>query len=122
MGLARKCADCPAEVAAVCRHAFGAFWGGKSGGGEGCCHPMDGVAEAWRRAGWTPDAPRTRETAVVSVPFAGGVIALACPSDAPTGVPGAPGAVPPKMPRRPSRPKVSASIRRQAELFFGRGA
>lgn len=120
MGFARKCADCPAEVVEVCRRAFGRWWNGKSGGGEGCCHPIDGVLEAWRRAGWRPDATEARETAPVSVPFAGWVIALDCPANAPTGVSRAAGAASPRMPRRPSRPKVSASILKGADLFFGR--
>ena len=120
MGFARRCAECPADVAEVCRRAFGRWWEGKSAGGQGCNHPTDGVLEAWRRAGWRPDAPEARETASVSVPFAGGVIALACPSNAPAGVSRAAGAVPPRMPRRPSRPKVSAPILKGADLFFGR--
>lgn len=113
---------------AVCRHAFGTFWGDKSGGGMGCRHPVDGVADAWYAGGWAPDAPGRAKTASVRVPVAGGVVVLACPPDAPTGVPGA---VPPRMPRRPpapraprrpTRPKVSDAVARQAELFFGRGA
>lgn len=51
----RKCEACPAEVMAVCRHAFGRLWDAKSGSGEGCDHPLDDVAEAWRKAGWAPD-------------------------------------------------------------------
>ena len=71
----RRCGECPAEVQAVCRHVFGKFWGEKSSNGEGCDHPLDGVAEAWREAGWTlqdgktnpitlpyPRAPRRRST------------------------------------------------------------
>lgn len=128
----RKCAECPADVQAVCRHAFGKFWGDKSHGGEGCGHPLDGVAEAWRRSGWTPDAPQPRQNAPVSVPLKGAVITLAVRANAPQG---RPGAIPPKMPRRPmrptasktqltapTRPKVSAALVRQAELFFGRRA
>ncbi len=53
MAIERLCADCAEDVKAVCRHAFGRFWDGKSGGGEGCAHPMDGVVAAWRKAGWT---------------------------------------------------------------------
>lgn len=121
MMFARKCVDCPAEVAAVCRHAFGGWWKGKSAFGQGCNHPMDDVAEAWYGAGWTPDAPQPRENAPRSVSLAGGVITLSYPSNASTGVSRASGAIPQGMPRRPSRPRVSASIRRQAELFFGGG-
>ena len=50
----RKCAECPAEVQAVCRHAFGKFWDEKSGGGEGCDYPLDSVAESWYAKGWRP--------------------------------------------------------------------
>ena len=132
--MARRCEACPECVAVVCRHAFGIFWGDKSRDGEGCEHPLDGVAEVWRRAGWTPNAPQPRQKAPVSVPFRGRVIALAVRADAPSWLSGAAGAIPPKMPRRPvrptasrtppkapARPKVSAEIVRQAELFFGRG-
>lgn len=52
---ARRCRDCPKRTKAVCRHAFGVFWCIKSGDGEGCDHPLDGVAEAWGKSGWTPD-------------------------------------------------------------------
>ena len=100
----RKCAECPEWTKTVCRHAFGKFWNDKSTNGEGCDFPLDDVAEAWRAEGWTP------------------------------GTAGVPITLPiPKMPRRPkrptvskiqlgmpTRPKVSAAIRRQAELFFGR--
>ena len=92
---------------AVCRHAFGKFWDVKSQSGEGCDHPLDDVAAAWRKAGWTPDKGATK------------TITLPLPSR-------------PKMPRRPvrptvkkiqspvpARPKVSAEIMRQADLFFG---
>lgn len=106
--MARKCAECPADTAAACRHAFGANWGDKSRNGEGCDHPLDGVAEAWREAGWTPDKGATK------------IITLPIPSR-------------PMMPRRPvrptvkkiqspapARPKVSAEIMRHADIFFGR--
>ena len=86
----RKCEVCPAEVVAVCRHAFGKFWNMKSRNGEGCDYPLDGVAEAWREAGWKG------ETVPFQLPKA------------------------PELPRRPVRPKVSANILRQAEVFFGR--
>lgn len=47
---ARRCSDCPKRTKAVCRHAFGVFWCIKSCDGEGCAHPLDGVAEAWSKA------------------------------------------------------------------------
>ena len=50
----RRCEKCPPEVRAVCRHVFGKFWDVRSRNGEGCDHPLDDVAEAWRRAGWKP--------------------------------------------------------------------
>lgn len=104
----RKCEACPAEVMAVCRHAFGKYWGDKSTNGEGCDFPLDDVAEAWYARGWKPGT--------------GATISLTLPlKDVP------------KMqtrPRRPTaskiqsgmptRPKVSAALMRQAELFFGR--
>ena len=88
--MARKCADCPAETVKVCRHTFGVNWGDKSRNGEGCDHPLDDVAEAWKAAGWKG------ETVPFQLPKA------------------------PELPRRPVRPKVSANILRQAEIFFGR--
>lgn len=104
----RKCGECPAEVQAVCKHAFGKFWGDKSMGGEGCDNPLDAVAEAWYARGWKPGT--------------GATMSLTLPLD------GAP-----KMPTRPRRPtaskiqsgmptgpRVSAAIMRQADLFFGR--
>lgn len=117
--MTRRCGECPAWTSTVCRQAFGPFWAGKSGGGEGCEHPLDGVAEAWRKAGWNPDARRAAKTAPVSVPARGGIITLAVPSDAPQLPLRAPGAIVPRMPRRPQRPKVSDAIARQAEMFFG---
>ena len=87
----RKCEACPTWTQIVCRHAFGKFWDVRSKGGEGCDHPLDAVAEAWRKAGWKPEA-KARETQLKM----------------------------PTMPRRPTRPKVSAEIMRQADLFFGR--
>ena len=129
----RKCAECPTEVQAVCRHAFGKFWDDKSHGGEGCDYPLDGVAEAWRKAGWTPDAPESAKTAIVRVPCGGGVVVLSRPPERVYAPPRASGAIPPTMPRRPvrptaskiqsgmpTRPKVSAALMRQANLFFGR--
>ena len=92
----RKCGECPAEVQAVCRHVFGKYWDGKSDGGKGCDHPLDGVAAAWRKAGWTPDKGATK---TITLPL-------------------------PAAPRRPAtlkmpiRPKVSARIAKQAEMFF----
>ncbi len=104
----RRCEKCPPWTQTVCRHAFGKYWNDKSDGGKGCTQPLDGVAEAWRKAGWTPDKGATK------------TITLPLPSR-------------PKMPRRPvrptvkkiqspvpARPKVSAEIMRQADLFFGR--
>ena len=103
----RKCADCPPWTQTVCRHAFGKFWDVKSRNGEGCDHPLDGVAEAWREAGWKPGT--------------GATISLTLPlKDVPKM---------PTRPRRPTaskiqsgmptRPKVSAEIMHQADLFFG---
>ena len=104
----RKCKECPAEVQAVCRHAFGKFRGVKSHGGEGCDYPLDGVAKAWYAKGWKPG---TGATAKLTLPL----------EDAPNM---------PTRPRRPTaskiqsgmptRPRVSAAIARQADLFFGR--
>lgn len=104
----RKCEACPAEVMAVCRHAFGKYWGDKSTNGEGCDFPLDDVAEAWYARGWKPGT--------------GATISLTLPlKDVPKM---------PTRPRRPTaskiqsgmptRPKVSAALMRQAELFFGR--
>ena len=105
MQYVQKCEICAAIH--HCKAAFGKFWPEKSNGGEGCDHPLDGVADAWREAGWTPDKGTTK------------TITLPLPSR-------------PKMPRRPvrptvkkiqspapARPKVSAEIMRQADLFFG---
>ena len=55
MAVKRRCADCPPWTQTVCRHAFAAFWNAKSGNGEGCDYPLDDVADAWRKAGWTPE-------------------------------------------------------------------
>ena len=63
----RKCKDCPKETQAVCRHAFGVYWCIKSADGKGCNHPVDGVAAAWKKAGWTPDG-KVLETITLSVP------------------------------------------------------
>ena len=106
--MTRKCAECPTWTQIVCRHAFGKFWNDKSRNGEGCDHPLDDAAEAWRKAGWTPEKGVTK------------TITLPLPSRS-------------MMPRRPvrptvkkiqsnmpARPKVSAEIMRQADLFFGR--
>ncbi len=104
----RRCEECPADVQAVCRHAFGEQWNEKSLNGEGCDHPLDGVAEAWRKAGWTPDNGAIK------------TITLPIPSR-PT-MPRRPvrPAVKKIQPNMPARPKVSAEIMRQADLFFGR--
>lgn len=66
---ARRCSDCPKRTKAVCRHAFGVFWCIKSCDGEGCDHPLDGVAEAWGKTGWTPGTEMSapQETPVVDV-------------------------------------------------------
>ena len=50
----RRCKVCPKETQAVCRHVWGVYWSVKSDDGKGCDAPMDGVVEAWRKAGWTP--------------------------------------------------------------------
>lgn len=95
----RKCADCPGLTQAVCCHAFGKFWNDKSRNGEGCEYPMDGVAESWKARDWMPEREITKAIAL-SLADASTVSLTQL-----------------KMPRRP---KVSADIRRQAELFFGR--
>lgn len=105
----RKCAECPEWTQTVCRHAFGKFRNDKSSNGEGCEHPLDDVAEAWSKAGWTPEKGTTK---AITLPLPGPL---------------------PKMPRRqrrptaskiqsgmPTGPKVSAALLRQADLFFGR--
>ena len=97
----RRCEKCPADVQAVCRHAFGERWNGKSGGGKGCDHPLDDVAEAWRKVGWTPDKGATK------------AITLPLPS-----APRRPATVSKTQLKMPVRPKVSAKITKQAELFF----
>ena len=99
----RKCADCPTWTQIVCRHAFGKFWDVKSRNGEGCDHPLDGVAEAWRKAGWTPDKGATK------------AITLPLPS-----APRRPTTVSKTQLKMPTRPKVSAALMRQADLFFGK--
>ena len=80
--MTRACGACPAWTQAVCRHAFGESWNDRSRCGEGCDNPLDDVAEAWRKAGWTPE---DGETKAITLPF-----------------PKAPRR-PPKMPRRPVR-------------------
>ena len=52
------CRDC--DVAEVCRRVFGKFWLAKSHNGEGCDHPMQEVADLWRKAEWRP-RPRAQE-------------------------------------------------------------
>lgn len=96
--MTRKCADCPEWTRTVCRHMLGKFWNDKSRNGEGCEHPVDCVAEAWKVQGWTPEKGTTK---TITLPLAGGSTVSLTQL---------------KMPRRP---KVSAAIRRQAELFFG---
>ena len=56
----RRCIDCPEWTRTVCRHAFGRYWGERSGNAAGCAHPVDDVAEAWRKAGWAPETGATR--------------------------------------------------------------
>ena len=120
----RKCEACPAWTRTVCRHAFGKFWGDKSTNGEGCDFPLDDVAEAWRKAGWTPDAQKDDKTAPARFASGGRVIEVAAYADATDGRFCASGAIAQRMPRRPKRPKVSEAIMRQAEMFFcmARGA
>lgn len=81
----RKCEACPAEVMAVCRHAFGKYWGDKSTNGEGCDFPLDDVAKAWYARGWKPGT--------------GATMSLTLPLD------GAP-----KMPKRPVRQKAQQQL------------
>ena len=50
----RPCKDCPEGTHTVCCFAFGKYWRTKSNNGKGCTNPLDGVAEAWRKAGWVP--------------------------------------------------------------------
>lgn len=64
----RKCAECPTWTQTVCRHVFGANWGDKSRNGEGCDFHLDDVAEAWRKAGWTPEKGTTKE---ITLPLPG---------------------------------------------------
>ncbi len=56
MALTRKCEVCPEDTRKVCRYAFGLLWCIKSSDGQGCDHPLDDVAEAWRKNGWLPAA------------------------------------------------------------------
>lgn len=56
MAVKRRCAVCPPWTQTVCRHVWNNYWDVKSGNGEGCEHPLDDVAESWRRAGWTPES------------------------------------------------------------------
>ena len=138
----RKCEVCPAEVMAVCRYAFGKYWNDKSKNGEGCDHPLDGVAEAWKKAGWTPKDGETvglvlptRPTAqVAQLPVRPTVHNAQLPRRT-TGQNGqlkdpspahyahvakANSRVPMAQVKIPTRPKVSAKIAKQAEMFFGR--
>ena len=52
--IVRHCKDCPEWTHTICCYVFGKFWRDKSHDGTGCAHPLDGVAESWRKAGWTP--------------------------------------------------------------------
>ena len=137
----RKCEVCPAEVQAVCRHAFGKFRGVKSHGGEGCDYPLDGVAKAWYAKGWKPGTGATVGLVLPTRPTVHNaqlprrptvpMAQLKAPSRVPMAQVTAPSPVPLahvakansrvnnlqlKMPRRPI---VSARIAKQAELFFG---
>lgn len=56
MEVKRKCSKCPEWTRTVCKHAFAERWNEKSHGGDGCDHPLDDVAEAWRKNGWLPQA------------------------------------------------------------------
>lgn len=100
--MTRTCEECPEWTRTVCRHAFGRFWDVKSRDGEGCDHPLDGVAEAWRARGWTPG---TGTAIPVSLPL-------------PPAAPPLPRR-PPAPQRAPVRPKPPAP--RQAGLFAWRG-
>jgi len=53
MALKRRCKDCPTGTRIVCEFAFAKLWTDKSHDGAGCDNPVDDVAEAWRREGWT---------------------------------------------------------------------
>lgn len=101
----RRCEECPEGTRIVCKFAFGKFWGDKSRDGEGCEHPLDDVAEAWYAQGWT------LEKAQLATSELGITLGFRQPP-----MPSMP--VRPSAPKMPTRPKVSASIRRQAELFF----
>ena len=105
----RKCEKCPPWTQTVCRHAFGERWNGKSDGGKGCDHPLDDVAEAWRKAGWTPDKGATKAI-TLPLPAAPRRPATVSLTQSPT--------VSKTQLKMPVRPKVSANIARQAELFF----
>lgn len=136
----RKCADCPTEVMAVCRHAFGKYWNVKSGDGEGCDYPLDDAAKAWYAAGWKPGTGATVKLVLPTRPTVHNAQLPARPTvhnaqlKAPSRVPMAQVKAPSpahyahvatansrvnnlqvKMPRRPI---VSARIAKQAELFF----
>ena len=125
----RRCEKCPPWTQTVCRHTFGKYWNDKSDGGKGCTQPLDGVAEAWRKAGWTPEKGVTVGLVLPTRPTVHNA-QLKAPSRVPMAQVKAP---PPahyahvakansrvnnlqvKMPRRPI---VSAKITKQAELFF----
>ena len=107
----RRCEKCPPWTQTVCRHAFGKYWNDKSDGGKGCTQPLDGVAEAWRKAGWTPDKGATKAI-TLPLPSAPRRPATASKIQSP--------AVSMTQLKMPTRPKVSAKIAKQAEMFFGR--
>ena len=102
--MTRRCGECPTWTQAVCRHAFGKYWNDKSSCGEGCDNPLDDVAEAWRKAGWTPE---DGETKAITLPF----------PKAPRRRINAPKIQPPtvsmtqlKMPKRPVRKMVQGDL------------
>lgn len=64
--IVRQCKDCPKWTQIVCHHAFGVYWCIKSGGGKGCSYPLDDVAEAWHKGGWTPG---NGETVPITLPI-----------------------------------------------------
>ncbi len=68
MALTRKCRDCPDEVQAVCKYAFGRLWADKSDNGKGCDHPLDDVAKTWYARGWTPESGVSSVTVRLPLP------------------------------------------------------
>lgn len=61
--ITRRCKECADWTHTVCCFAFGKFWRERSRNGTGCAHPLDDVAEAWRKAGWKPGSkPKVKLT------------------------------------------------------------